>query len=189
MCKRSIILPVMLILCAAFISGAAFAPVYQVAESELSKLEAEATRIGNLPVGSPISLVLTDVSLTQAAREGVSQYQAEIQSVIKQLVNADVKVSDPKVEFKAEGFRLSAKAGVSFLKLTAAVSGVVTLVDGKPEITVQKVDLPLMKISPEQATSQLKSIMDAFAPELLRFVTLSRLEITDGQLLVEGTKN
>lgn len=188
--KRLVILPVITIICLFASAAGAYIPKSQFYfdTPALQALEAEVIRIQNLPSGSPFSIVLTDKQLTDAAKEGLDQNKEEVKALIKQYFNTDANVSDPKVEFKQDQFKASLKVGVSFLKVGASASGKINLLNGLPDLNIEKIDLPLVKIAPDTINSQVKASINAYGYLLTDYVTISNIAVTDGQILIEGTR-
>ena len=145
-------------------------------------------RVLNLPSGSPFSTVLTQDQLTEAAKEGLEQNKDAVKALIKKYFNTDANVSDPKVEFMQDQFKASLKVGVSFIKVGASVSGKVGLENGMPTVNVEKVDVPLVKIAPDTINNEAKNLIDTYGYILNDYVTLSNIAISEGQILIEGTR-
>lgn len=188
--KRLIILPVITIICLFASVAGAYSPKTQsyFDSPALQALEAEVIRVENLPSGSPFSIVFTDKQLTDAAKEGLEQNKEEVKALIKLYFNTDANVSDPKIEFRQDQFKASLKVGVSFLKVGASASGKIGLLNGLPDLNIEKIDLPLVKIDPDTVNSQVKIYIDAYGYLLAEYITISNIAVTDGQILIEGTR-
>jgi|GEM_PF-976718 hypothetical protein len=190
--KRSLILPVILLLCMAFVGWHAYSPVNQYTSGgpAMDQLYAEAQRINDLPAGTPFTVTFSDDTLTQAAEEALSLYSADIKAALQKLASMEIDVAKPKVEFNGDGtLKLSAKAGKGFLKVGASAIARINLINGIPEIQVEKVDVPLISISAETANSEIKNLTGQYMNYLTSFCSLSKIEITDGQIAIEGIKN
>lgn len=188
--KRLIILPAIAIICLFASVAGAYSPKSQSNYNTpaLQALEAEIIRVLNLPSGSPFATVLTDKQLTEAAKEGLDQNKEAIKVLIKQYFNTDANVSNPKVEFKQDQFKISVKVGIGFLKVGASLSGKIGLLNGLPTLNIEKIDIPLVKIAPDTINNEVKYYIDTYGYLLTDYVTISNIAVTEGQILIEGTR-
>ena len=188
--KHKFILPVIFLLCIFSAGWYAYSPTSQndSGATALESLETEGNRIANLASGTPFNLTVSDDTLTSAAEELMQQYKNEIETAIKDAAGVKLSLSNPKVEFTNDGFNLSVKAGLGFLKLKAKINGKVSLVDGKPQVVVEKIDVPIIDISADTVNNEIKSLSDQYMNQLTDSYSLSKIELTEGQAVVEGIK-
>lgn len=188
--KHKFILPVIFLLCIFSAGWYAYSPSSQndAVTTALETLEMEGNRIANLASGSPFNLTVSDATLTSAAEELIQQHKSEIETMIKDAAGVKLSLSNPKVEFTNDGFNLSVKAGLGFLKLKAKINGKVSLVDGKPQVVVEKIDVPIIDISADTVNNEIKSLSDQYMNQLTDSYNLTKIELTDGQAVVEGIK-
>ncbi|HRY20687.1 MAG TPA: hypothetical protein P5198_04165 [Flexilinea sp.] len=188
--KHKFILPVIFLLCIFSAGWYAYSPTSQITSeaTALESLETEGNRIANLASGTPFNLTVSDDTLTSAAEELMRQYKNEIETAIKDAAGVKLSLSNPKVEFTNDGFNLSVKAGLGFLKLKAKINGKVSLVDGKPQVVVEKIDVPIIDISADTVNNEIKSLSDQYMNQLTNSYSLSKIELTEGQAVVEGIK-
>ena len=188
--KHKFILPVIFLLCIFSAGWYAYSPTSQndSGATALETLETEGNRIANLASGTPFNLTVSDDTLTSAAEELMQQYKNEIETAIKDAAGVKLSLSNPKVEFTNDGFNLSVKAGLGFLKLKAKINGKVSLVDGKPQVVVEKIDVPIIDISADTVNNEIKSLSDQYMNQLTNSYSLSKIELTEGQAVVEGIK-
>jgi len=188
--KHKFILPVIFLLCIFSAGWYAYSPTSQndSGATALETLETEGNRIANLAAGTPFNLTVSDDTLTSAAEELMRQYKNEIETAIKDAAGVKLSLSNPKVEFTNDGFNLSVKAGLGFLKLKAKINGKVSLVDGKPQVVVEKINVPIIDISADTVNNEIKSLSDQYMNQLTDSYSLSKIELTEGQAVVEGIK-
>ncbi|HQN63638.1 MAG TPA: hypothetical protein PLG96_09075 [Flexilinea sp.] len=188
--KHKFILPVIFLLCIFSAGWYAYSPTSQndSGATALESLETEGNRIANLASGTPFNLTVSDDTLTSAAEELMQQYKNEIETAIKDAAGVKLSLSNPKVEFTNDGFNLSVKAGLGFLKLKAKINGKVSLVDGKPQVVVEKIDVPIIDISADTVNNEIKSLSDQYMNQLTDSYSLSKIELTEGQAVIEGIK-
>ena len=188
--KHKFILPVIFLLCIFSVGWYAYSPSSQITSeaTALESLETEGNRIANLASGTPFNLTVSDDTLTSAAEELMQQYKNEIETAIKDAAGVKLSLSNPKVEFTNDGFNLSVKAGLGFLKLKAKINGKVSLVDGKPQVVVEKIDVPIIDISADTVNNEIKSLSDQYMNQLPDSYSLSKIELTEGQAVIEGIK-
>jgi len=188
--KHKFILPVIFLLCIFSVGRYAYSPSSQITSeaTALESLETEGNRIANLASGTPFNLTVSDDTLTSAAEELMQQYKNEIETAIKDAAGVKLSLSNPKVEFTNDGFNLSVKAGLGFLKLKAKINGKVSLVDGKPQVVVEKIDVPIIDISADTVNNEIKSLSDQYMNQLTDSYSLSKIELTEGQAVIEGIK-
>lgn len=188
--KHKFILPVIFLLCIFSVGWYAYSPSSQITSeaTALESLETEGNRIANLASGTPFNLTVSDDTLTSAAEELMQQYKNEIETAIKDAAGVKLSLSNPKVEFTNDGFNLSVKAGLGFLKLKAKINGKVSLVDGKPQVVVEKIDVPIIDISADTVNNEIKSLSDQYMNQLTDSYSLSKIELTEGQVVIEGIK-
>lgn len=187
--KRKVILPVILLLCMFFVGWHAYTPMDQANSDQqaMNQVIAEVNRIIALPAGSTFNVAFSDETLTRAIEEAFQIYGYEIRAAITQAVNVSLDIDNPEVEFFNDGtLRLSAKAGMGFLKVGVGVNARINLVDGKPEIFIEKIDVPIINVSEESANNQIKGVSDQYMSTLTDFCTLSKIEVTEGQIVIEG---
>ena len=182
--------PVIFLMCIFSVGWYAYSPTSQndSGATALETLETEGNRIANLAAGTPFNLTVSDDTLTSAAEELMRQYKNEIETAIKDAAGVKLSLSNPKVEFTNDGFNLSVKAGLGFLKLKAKINGKVSLVDGKPQVVVEKIDVPIIDISADTVNNEIKSLSDQYMNQLTDSYNLTKIELTDGQAIVEGIK-
>lgn len=188
--KYKFILPVIFLLCVFSVGWYAYSPSSQITSeaTALESLETEGNRIANLASGTPFNLTVSDDTLTSAVEELMQQYKNEIETVIKDAAGVKLSLSDPKVEFTNDGFNLSVKAGLGFLKLKAKISGKVSLVDGEPQVVVEKIDVPIVDVSADTVNNEIKNLSDQYMSQLIDYYSLSKIELTEGQAVIEGIK-
>ena len=187
--KRILILPVILLLCMFFVGWHAYIPMVQANSNQpaIDQLTAEVNRIYALPSGSAFNFTVSDDTLTMAAEEAFQKYGNEIKAAVTQLVNVNIDIDKPEVEFLSDGtIKISAKAGKGIFKVGVGVNGKINLVDGKPEIFIEKIDVPIINVSEETANSEIKGLTNQYMNYLTDFCTLSKIEVTEGQAVIEG---
>ena len=187
--KRTLILPVILLLCIFFGGWHAYTPMDQANSDQpaMNQVISEVNRILALPAGAPFSVTFSDETLTRAMGEAYQIYGYEIRAAITQAVNVNLDIDNPEVEFFSDGtIRLSAKAGMGFLKVGVGVNAKINLVNGEPEIFIEKIDVPIINVSEESANDQIKGLSNQYMSTLTDFCTLSKIEVTEGQIVIEG---
>jgi len=187
---RKIILPAIVCACFFLAGWHAWMPSENMKNqlSTLEQLQAEISKISQIESGTEFTLTLTDTDLTNAAGEALKQYQTEIEQKIKDYAGIGIKISDPKIIFTENNFSLSVKAGVSFIKVNASVTGTISAQNGLPVITFSTIDTPIGSVPIEQANSFVQTEIGESTGIITAIWSYSDIQIHEGQIVITGKK-
>lgn len=141
----------------------------------------------SLKPGEPFTIRVTDAEATDAAKEYIEENKDRIKELIQKKADVGLDVADPKVSFREGEFSMSAKGGKGVVKVKGSVCADVKWENGL-KVNVKKVDVPIIKISPEKLNFVVREPLDMGMRMVEKYARIRSFEIKDGYAVLEAVR-
>lgn len=141
-----------------------------------------------LPSGQSFTIKVTDSEATAAAQEYLAENKALVKQMIQKSAGMSLDVENPVIKFGNDEISMSAKGGKGFLKVNASLNAKVNW-DGKLNVDVKSVDIPIVSVSPEKLNSIVEKPLIEFMNKVGEYAQIQSFKLESGAAYLEATKN
>ncbi len=153
----------------------------------LNKLLNKFNEFKALPAGKPFSVMITDTEASDAVREYLAENKDQVKKLIKESSGKSLDVEEPSIRFGNDEIALSAKVGKSILKVGASLTADVRW-NGKPEVKVRSVDIPIISVTPEKLNSLVEKPLELGMNKVREYAEIRSFKFTNGTAVLDALK-
>ena len=140
-----------------------------------------------LPAGESFSIRVSDQEATAAANEYLTENKAQVKQLIQQKAGIGLDVEKPSIGFHNDGISVSAMGGMGFLKAKASLNADVQW-DGKPNVVVRSVQVPVISVTPEKLNSVVEKPLKQLTEKVEEYAEIRNFKLQDGFAVLEAVR-
>ena len=140
-----------------------------------------------LPAGKTFSIKVTDTEATAAAREYLEEYNEQVKQLIQNSAGMSINVENPEIRFGNDEISMAARGRKGFLKVNASVTADVRW-DGRANVTVRSVDVPIISISPEKLNFVIEKPLAEAMGKVEEYAEIRSFKLHDGLAVLEAVR-
>ena len=140
-----------------------------------------------LPAGETFTIKITDTEATAAAREYLEEYKTQVKQLIQNSAGMSLEVENPEIRFGNDEISMAAKGKKGFLKVSASINAEVRW-DGRANVTVRSVNVPVISISPEKLNFVIEKPLEQVMGKVDEYAEIRSFKLYDGLAVLEAVK-
>ena len=155
--------------------------------ARLNSFVAKFNQFQTLKPGEPFTIRVTDAEATEAAEELIAENKDRIRELTKKETGVGMDAAEPKICFREGEFSMTAKVGKGIVKVKSSLCADVKWENGL-KVNVKKVDVPIIKISPEKLNFVVRDPLDMGMRMVENYARIRSFEIKDGYAVLEAVR-